>query len=40
MHLQPDELIDLAEGTRAESSAPHLADVRGLPCCSSRSSRR
>lgn len=24
MHLQPDELIDLAEGTRAESSAPHL----------------
>ena len=26
MHLQPDELIDLAEGTRAESSAPHLAE--------------
>jgi hypothetical protein len=25
MHLQPDELIDLAEGARAESSAPHLA---------------
>lgn len=25
MHLQPDELVDLAEGTRAESSAPHLA---------------
>ncbi len=24
MHLQPDELIDLAEGARAESSAPHL----------------
>jgi len=26
MHLQPDELIDLAEGTRAESSATHLAE--------------
>jgi hypothetical protein len=26
MHLQPDELVDLAEGTRAESSAPHLAE--------------
>jgi hypothetical protein len=26
MHLRPDELIDLAEGTRAESSAPHLAE--------------
>ena len=25
MHLQPDELVDLAEGTRPESSAPHLA---------------
>lgn len=25
MHLQPDELVDLAEGTRAESSVPHLA---------------
>ena len=25
MHLQPDELVDLAEGTRQESSAPHLA---------------
>ena len=25
MHLRPDELIDLAEGTRAESSATHLA---------------
>jgi hypothetical protein len=24
MHLTPDELIDLAEGTRAESAAPHL----------------
>ena len=24
MHLRPDELIDLAEGTRAESSAAHL----------------
>ena len=23
-HLHPDELIDLAEGTRPESSAPHL----------------
>jgi len=26
MHLRPDELIDLAEGTRAESTAPHLAE--------------
>jgi hypothetical protein len=26
MHLRPDELIDLAEGTRAESSASHLAE--------------
>jgi hypothetical protein len=25
MHLRPDELVDLAEGTRTESSAPHLA---------------
>jgi len=25
MHLKADELIDLAEGTRAESSVPHLA---------------
>jgi hypothetical protein len=25
MHLTPDELLDLAEGTRSESSAPHLA---------------
>jgi hypothetical protein len=25
MHLQPDALVDLAEGTRPESSAPHLA---------------
>jgi hypothetical protein len=25
MHLTSDELLDLAEGTRAESSAPHLA---------------
>jgi hypothetical protein len=25
MHLKPEELVDLAEGTRAESSAPHLA---------------
>ena len=25
MHLQPDELVDLAEGTRPESSVPHLA---------------
>ena len=31
MHLKPEELVDLAEGTRAESSAPHLnacADCR------------
>lgn len=26
MHLRPDELVDLAEGTRAESSSPHLAE--------------
>jgi hypothetical protein len=26
MHLRPDELIDLAEGTRAVSSAAHLAE--------------
>ena len=25
MHLQPDELVDLAEGTQAEASRPHLA---------------
>jgi len=25
MHLSPDELVDLAEGSRPESSAPHLA---------------
>ncbi len=25
MHLEPDQLVDLAEGARAESSAPHLA---------------
>jgi hypothetical protein len=25
MHLTPDELLDLAEGTRSESSAAHLA---------------
>jgi hypothetical protein len=25
MHLKPDELVDLAEGARSESSAPHLA---------------
>src|SRR5262249_18925978 len=25
MHLTPDELVDLAEGERPESSAPHLA---------------
>src|SRR5262249_28727617 len=25
MHLSPDELVDLAEGTRSASSAPHLA---------------
>ena len=25
MHVKPDELVDIAEGTRAESSAPHLA---------------
>ena len=26
MHLAPEELIDLAEGSRPASSAPHLAD--------------
>jgi len=26
MHLRPDELIDFAEGTRAESSATHLVE--------------
>jgi hypothetical protein len=26
MHLKADDLIDLAEGTRAEASAPHLAE--------------
>jgi hypothetical protein len=25
MHLQPDELVDVAEGTRPASSVPHLA---------------
>lgn len=25
MHLEPEQLIDIAEGTRGESSAPHLA---------------
>jgi hypothetical protein len=30
MHLSPDELVDLAEGTRPESSAPHLASC--APC--------
>jgi len=25
MHLTPDDLVDLADGTRPESSAPHLA---------------
>jgi hypothetical protein len=25
MHLRPDQLVDLAEGVRAESSVPHLA---------------
>lgn len=25
MHLKPEELIDIAEGTRGESSVPHLA---------------
>jgi hypothetical protein len=25
MHLKPEELVDLAEGTRPESTAPHLA---------------
>jgi hypothetical protein len=25
MHLQPDQLVDLAEGTQPESSVPHLA---------------
>jgi hypothetical protein len=30
MHLAPEELIDVAEGTRSESSAPHLASCE--PC--------
>jgi hypothetical protein len=30
MHLREDELVDLAEGTRPESSAPHLASCE--PC--------
>ena len=25
MHLRPDELVDLAEGTRTDTSVPHLA---------------
>src|SRR5256885_5364116 len=25
MHLQPDELVDVAEGARTEQSVPHLA---------------
>jgi len=25
MHLNADDLVDLAEGARPESSAPHLA---------------
>jgi len=29
MHLNADELVDLAEGTRAESSASHLAACAG-----------
>jgi hypothetical protein len=29
MHLNADELIDLAEGTRPEASAPHLAGCDG-----------
>jgi hypothetical protein len=30
MHLKTDELVDIAEGTRSESSAPHLAGCE--PC--------
>ena len=30
MHLKDDELVDLAEGARPESSAPHLASCE--PC--------
>jgi hypothetical protein len=30
MHLEEEELVDLAEGTRPESSAPHLASCE--PC--------
>jgi hypothetical protein len=30
MHLNPEELVDIAEGTRPEASAPHLA--RCEPC--------
>ena len=30
MHLNTDELVDIAEGTRPESSAPHLAGCE--PC--------
>jgi hypothetical protein len=40
MHLKPEELVDLAEGTRTDASAPHLAacdrcrrelaDLRGM----------
>ena len=26
MHLTPEEFVDAAEGTRSESSLPHLAD--------------
>jgi hypothetical protein len=29
MHLKPEEFVDLAEGTRALSSAPHLAGCAG-----------
>src|ERR1051325_8890597 len=31
MHLTPEELLDLAEGARAESAAPHLE-----PCAACR----
>jgi len=30
MHLKDDQLVDLAEGTLPESSAPHLASCE--PC--------
>jgi hypothetical protein len=33
MHLNADELVDIAEGTRLESSAPHLA---ACPSCRTR----